>query len=95
MTLYRVSDASGSLQVDEVGQKPLQQAMLKTEVLIIYFQNGIVGLCLTLLSLLAYTNQLCVFITKMLLKNVACLTKNQFTCLHNVMYRRMMKEKIR
>lgn len=40
MTLYRVSDASGSLQVDEVGQKPLQQAMLKTEVLN-FIQNGI------------------------------------------------------
>ena len=33
MTLYRVSDASGELVVDKVGQKPLQQSLLKTEVI--------------------------------------------------------------
>ncbi|XP_017057093.1 LOW QUALITY PROTEIN: gelsolin [Drosophila ficusphila] len=30
VTLYKVSDASGKLKVDEVGQKPLTQAMLDT-----------------------------------------------------------------
>ena len=32
VTLYRVSDASGSLVVDVIGTKPLQQSMLKAEV---------------------------------------------------------------
>jgi hypothetical protein len=30
--LFRVSDASGQLVIEEVGQKPLQQSMLKREV---------------------------------------------------------------
>ncbi|KAH8271488.1 hypothetical protein KR026_008752, partial [Drosophila bipectinata] len=30
VTLYKVSDASGKLQVDTIGQKPLTQAMLDT-----------------------------------------------------------------
>ncbi len=37
MTLFRVSDASGHLAVEEVGQKPLQQSMLKTEVCFVLF----------------------------------------------------------
>lgn len=31
VTLYRVSDASGELVVEEVGQKPLQQSMMKSQ----------------------------------------------------------------
>ena len=30
--LFRVCDASGQLVIEEVGQKPLQQSMLKGEV---------------------------------------------------------------
>lgn len=37
VTLYRVSDASGQLMVEEVGQKPLQQSMMKSEVLFLKF----------------------------------------------------------
>ena len=33
VTLYRVSDATGQLAVEEVGTKPLQQSMLKKEVI--------------------------------------------------------------
>lgn len=32
VTLYKVSDASGRLQVDTISIKPLRQDMLKTEV---------------------------------------------------------------
>lgn len=31
VTLYKVSDASGSLQIDAISTKPLKQEMLKTE----------------------------------------------------------------
>lgn len=32
VSLYKVSDASGALQVDKVGEKPLEQNLLKTDV---------------------------------------------------------------
>lgn len=32
ITLYKVSDSSGSLKVEQIGTKPLRQDMLKTEV---------------------------------------------------------------
>jgi gelsolin len=39
VTLYRVSDATGQLTVEEVGTKPLQQSMLKKEVILTQFHG--------------------------------------------------------
>lgn len=49
MTLYRVSDESGSLKVEKVGVKPLKGAMLQSQVRnqvynLIYPQN-VTGFC--------------------------------------------------
>ena len=48
VTLYRVSDASGELVVEEVGQKPLQQSMMKSQVSFLKFLpiNDPLSLCM-------------------------------------------------
>lgn len=45
VTLYKVSDAAGALQVDTISAKPIRQDMLKTEVSFFFGASNVLFFC--------------------------------------------------